>query len=489
MAAFTDVGTVDANTLNIAVAAKLPLAAAALQLLKFSLNDEFLAEVFQQNRGRAFERDLKFPVFVHVMSDAILGNHGSAHRAFQHAREQGILDTTVKAMYDRLATVPVKVSTGLFAAAAARLNEVNPTPIDDSLPASIIADFRPVPLDGKATKYVNGRLKILRGLKGKVSGNKLLVAQDLITGQAIAIEANVDGESSETPLVPGLVAQVRARPADLPNLFTADRNFCDFKVLQLFAKKNDGFLVRMHMKCKFHPDPSVKARTGKDDADRDYREDWGWLGNATNPDRVRVRRITVDRASGGPFILVTSLFDADRHSAFDLLALYRRRWGIETMFQQVVQTFDLRNLIGSTPEATIFQAVFCMLLYNITILIRGYVAEGADIKSSEVSTKMLQMDMVEEMTAWMKLIGPDATPEVLERTTFANAEAFRRHLRRTLKHVFTPRLKKSKTTKRPPKKPPRAMLKGGHCSVDRIRRGVHEEIPISPKTKPVPAKP
>jgi hypothetical protein len=191
--------------------------------------------------------------------------------------------------------------------------------------------------------------------------------------------------------------------------------------------------------------------------------------------------ITVDRPSGEPFTLVTSLQDADRYPAFDLLILYRRRWGIETMFQKVVQTYDLRNLIGGTPEATVFQAVFCLLLYNITLIVRDYVAEGAKRAPETISLHLLHNDIVEELTAWMKVIGPVATLEVLHTTMFAGPEEFRSYLRQKLGSVFTDRLAKAKTTKRPPKKPPRAYLKGGHSSADRILRGVHEEIPIKPR--------
>ena len=54
-------------------------------------------------------------------------------------------------------------------------------------------------------------------------------------------------------------------------------------------------------------------------------------------------------------------------------------------------------------------------------------------------------------------------------------------LQRLLGKVWTDRLAKAKTTKRAPKKPPRAYLKGGHSSADRILRGVHKEIPIKPR--------
>jgi hypothetical protein len=466
---------------DVEVSQRLPLADATLRLLEYVTDDAFLNGVFDRHRGRCFERDLRFPVFVHLIGDALLGHRGSAHQAFRHAQEDGALETSVQAMYNRLASLPSEVSMGFFVEGTARLNEVVLCPANDILPVSL-GDHQPVAMDGKKLKYVAKRLKLLRGLKGNIFGGKLVVVQDMATGQALAVEAELDGEAADNPLVPGAVGRVRALPNSRPRLWVGDRGFCDFKTLHLLSTGVDNFLVRYHAKCKFHVDPTIPVRTGTDDIGREYREEWGWLGKPNNKNRVRVRMITVTRPTGGPLMLVTRLMDADRHPARDLLILYRRRWGIETMFQRVVQTFDLRHLIGATPQATIFQAVFCLLLYNITLTIRDYVAAGADRAPETVSPHLLHGDIVDELTAWMKVIGPDATVDVLKRKTFDGPADFRRYLKQMLGGVWTDRWAKAKTTKRQPKKPPRAYLKGGHSSADRILRGKHKEIPIKPHT-------
>jgi hypothetical protein len=412
------------------------------------------------------------------MADAVLGHHDSARQAFRHAQQEGILKTSVQAVYDRLATIPHDISMNFFVEATARLDAIVLSPAVDILPVSL-GDYRAVAMDGKKLKYVRKRLKLLRDLKGNVYGGKLLVVQDMATGQALVVEAAIDGEKGDNSLVPGAVAKVRALPDSRPRLWVDDRGFCDFKILHKLSEGNDKFLVRLHEKCHFHVDPTIPARTGIDDVGREFREEWGWLGDGAN--RVRVRKITVTRPNNDPLQLVTNLMDADQHPAYDLLILYRRRWGIETMFQRAVQTFDLRHLIGGTAEATIFQAVFCLLLYNITLIILDYVAEGAERPPETVSPHLLHVDIVAELTAWMKLIGPDTTPDVLNCKTFHGPAAFRRYLRQTLGGIWTDLWVKAKTTKRPPKKAPRAYLKGGHSSVDRILRGAHKEIPIKPR--------
>lgn len=461
---------------------RVPLAESALRLLHYATEVEFLNGVFQRHRGRSYESTITFPLFVRLVAEALLGHRGpSAHQTFQHARADESLDATVQAMYGKLRRIPLDLSLALFAECAARVREVASSAVANPLPTSLAA-FWTLGLDGKKLKYVAKTLKPLRGLKGNIFGGKLLVVQDVATQQAVAAQAVADGEAADNPLVPAVVERVRTLPDNRPRLWVGDRAFCDFKNLGLLSADPDHFVVRYQSSCGFHLDQSVPARTGIDDEKRAYREEWGWLGKAGNPLRVRVRKITVTRSGGDPLAIVTSLMDADLYPAIDLLKLYRSRWGIETMFQQVVQTFDLRHLIGATPQATVFQAMLCLLLYNITLVIRDDVAVGAKREPKTVSLYLLFDDLSRELTGCLKVIGLEAMLEVLRETAILGPEDMRRHLEARLGVVWEDRWEKAPTRKRPPKTP-RAYIRGGHSSVDKIQRGAHREIPFKPSKK------
>jgi hypothetical protein len=469
------------STFDLEASRRLPLADATLRLLDFTFDDDFLKGVFDRHRGRSYEDTITFPLFVHLIADALLGHHGSAHQTFQDARQGETLKATVQAAYGKLRRVPLQLSMGLFAETANRLREIAAPVVANPLPASL-AEFRSRAFDGKKVKFLAKRLKALRGLKGNIFGGKLLVVQDMATQQAIAVEAVPDGEAADNPLVPAVVARVRAL-SDGPRLWVGDRAFCDFKLLGLLAADPDQFVIRYNTSCGFHPDASQQIRTGIDDAQRPFQEEWGWLGKPNNPHRIRVRKITVSRDGKDPLILVTSLLDADRYPAIDLLTLYRGRWGIEVMFQRVVQTFDLRALIGCTPQATVFQAVLCLLLYNSTLIIRDHVAVGAKQEPKSVSLDLLFDDVVRDLTAWNGVIGVDASLDLLRATRICSAEELRSYLADKLATVWKKRWKKSPPRKRPPKAAPRAYICGGHTSVHKILRGEHHEIPFEPPTK------
>ena len=280
------------------------------------------------------------------------------------------------------------------------------------------------------------------------------------------------------------MAQVRARPDGRPRLWFGDAAFCDFKLLGLLSADGDHFVVRFNTSCGFHPDPTVPARTGTDDEGRPYGEEWGWLGKPGHPHRIRVRKIAVTVAAGPPLILVTSLLDADRYPAVALLTAYRSRWGLEVMFQQVVQTFDLRHLIGGTPKATVFQGMLCLWLYNLTLILRDYVAVGAKREPKAVSLNRLFDEVVRDLTGWMEVIGSGATLPLLRATQPVGGTELRDYLEGILGTIWTNLWEKAPTRKRPPRPSPRAYICGGHSSVEKIINGEHKEIPLGPGNPP-----
>jgi IS4 transposase len=74
------------------------------------------------------------------------------------------------------------------------------------------------------------------------------------------------------------------------------------------------------------------------------------------------------------------------------LELYRHRWGIERVFQQITEVYHLRTLIASTPQGTIFQCAFCLLLYNLVVVQRSYVAQAQQRERESISLENLFYD-------------------------------------------------------------------------------------------------
>lgn len=441
---------------------RLPLADALLRLGQFVLSDDYLDEIFEQHSGRSYEKVITFREFVSLIGNALLVNNGSGHQAFQRAIEDEKLTTSMQAAYGKLRRVPVSLSTGFLVMTTQRLRAVFPDNVPSHLP-KCLKNFEVLNIDGKKLKHLPHRLLPTRKLKGALFGGKLLVAHCQRTGLTRAMAAELDGETSDAPLVPSLLEQLRDTGTQ-PRLYVEDRAFCDL-VQPNLLRDDEYFLIRYHPKVSFHCDDQQRVRRGRDADGRQYQEEWGWLGKADDPRRVRVRRITVFRPGQESIIVVTNLLDATKFPAAELLEVYRHRWDIEQLFQRTTEVYNLRELISSTPQATIFQAAYCFLLSNLIVTLRAYAAQSQDMDPRDVSSYQVQYDLRQELIAWTKLLDEAATETVLGPKL--PPSHLRRHLQRRISQAWSDRWHKTPSTRHKPVEK-KTYIPGGHTSVQRL---------------------
>ncbi len=454
--------------------ARLPLAEAVLLLWGHVTDPDCLQAIFDTYRGPSYQKELSFATIVHLIADALLEHQGSGHRAMQRGLENSTLNASIRAAYGKLGRIPISLSNGLLLAGTKRLGQVLPA-VRPLAPESLRGFVR-LAIDGKKIKHVMNRLKVTRGVKGSVLGGKTAVALDIDTGLAVAMNADPDGEVSDAPLMPELLRQVRDSVVGT-RLFVLDRQFCDLVQPEQLTAEGDHFLIRYNAKVSFHPDAGTPARAGRDERGRGFTERWGWLGAATQKRRRYVRLISLSRPGEEDVILITDLLDADTYPAVDLLATYLARWGIEAAFRKITEVFHLRDLISSSPEGTIFQFAFCVLLYNMTEVLRGYVSQAASVPVTEVSMENLFDDVHRQMVAWTELVGPEVTAEQFEAAP--SAEGVRGRLKELLAGQWKTRWKKAAAKKvQPP--PERVGSPGGHTSVQRLRIQAKQQGKITP---------
>ena len=136
------------------------------------------------------------------------------------------------------------------------------------------------------------------------------------------------------------------------------------------------------------------------------------------------------------------------------------------MFQKIVEVFHLEHLIGSTPEATIFQAAFCLVLYNLLQVLRAFVAAGQEgLVAEAVSMEKLFEDVQAELTALVVLFpaatlagwyaGECSRAAVVDRLERVLGGAWKERYRKAINKKERPKLKKAKGS-------------GAHTSVQKI---------------------
>jgi hypothetical protein len=385
------------------------LAEAVLTLWRWAAAADSVDRIFDDHRGRCYQKILAFSTVVGLVRDALLEYDGSGKQSFEAAQDRGELEASIRATYGKLGRTPIPVSSAFLAGCTAKLGDVYPrdpmarTPLPRSLD-----DYEVLVFDGKAIKRVAKRLKPLRDAAGGLLGGRALVALDLRSGLAVAMRAHPDGDANEVRFVGDLVPEVR-RLVAAKRLWVADSAFCDLTQPARFAEQGDAFLIRYHPKVPFYADPARPAREGQDGQGRRYVEEWGHLGSPRNRKRLYVRRVTLDRPGEKEVAVVTNLLDADAVPAVDLLTAYLNRWGIERMFQQVTEVFGLEHLIGTEPEGVIFQFAMCLLLYNLIQVARGVIAVEAEVPREAISGEKLFQDVERQMIAWSEAVRPEET--------------------------------------------------------------------------------
>jgi hypothetical protein len=445
-----------------------PLAACVLEMSDHVFDDAMLDRIYGEHRGRCYEDVLTFPTLLRLMRDALVRHGGSAHKLFVELERRQSNPIDESNFYRKLANTPAQqVSRALLRECSTRLAELMPPADVCPLPACFDG-YQVIACDGKKIKRAAKRLKPTRGYSGKLLGAKALVAMDVRTGLAIAVSDSLDGEANDVPLAPALLEQVR-QVIEPPILSVWDRQFGDAGTLRLLGRRaGDAFVVRLRRGLKFTAAESSRQQH-VDEQGRRIIDEVGVLGTGKQA-LPGVRRVTLARVGDDEedVQLVTNLTDQEQFAAGDLLDLYRRRWGIESVFQQVTETFALDHLIGCAPQAILLQFALCLLMYNLVQVIKAYVAEDGRVLAGVVSTYYLFDDVRQELLAWAYHAADGTWP----RTRRRDADQMRARLRELLEGSWDPVAYTKASDKRPRKKKPKPIrISGGHTSVQRLLEG------------------
>src|SRR5262245_45971150 len=225
------------------VLARLPLAESFYALWSYLAPTAVLDALFEHHRGRCYHDQLAFAELVGVLAAAVTRYHGSGRRAITQALQRQELPTQARAVYGKLARLPLPLAEAFLAGLTARLRPLFPAGLYRTERPESLARLAVIVVDGKKIKKVAKRLLATRGQPGKLYGGKLLAAYLPAEGLAVALAADPDGEANDIRLVPRLLPLARAAVAGV-RLWVADRQFSDLDQPGRFAEGGDHFLIR-----------------------------------------------------------------------------------------------------------------------------------------------------------------------------------------------------------------------------------------------------
>ena len=172
-------------------------------------------------------------------------------------------------------------------------------------------------------------------------------------------------------------------------------------------------LIRYCSNTAFVADPTRAARESRDAREkRQLIQKWGGWARPRATGRP-LRRITLHLADGKQLGVITDLLDETAFPAEDMLATYHKRWGIETVFHQITDVFSLRHLIGSSPQAVLFQFSLCLLMYNTLQVLRAHLADHQKCEAKKISNEKLFYDVERQMVSLSEVVEVDTLLDLL----------------------------------------------------------------------------
>lgn len=438
-----------------------PICVMARGVLERLLNPHTIDALFENTAETQYTQNLLFSDLVRVMSDVVLKSQPSVHAAYQS--QQDSLNVSLTAFYNKLNRVELNVSAELVRDSARQA-----APVINALKARFqpwVRGYRCKILDGNHLSATEHRLKELRTIQEAPLPGKSLVVLDQEWMLITDVFLTEDGHAQERTLLDDVLATVERN-----DLWIGDRNFCTCRFLCGIAKRLGFFVIRQHGTLK---GTLVGKRKFKGHTETgDVYEQWMRITDPDTNTQRRIRRITVK--------LKTATRDGDRElhlltnvpsriSANRLADVYRKRWTIETAFQEITETLSCElNTLGY-PPAALFAFCLALLAYNAVSLLKASLraVHGEETVTKKISAYYLALEIKQTYDGMMIAIPAphwhifrDMTPTEVARCLKKIAAKMK--LSRYQKHPRGPK-------KKPPKR--KVYENGRHISTARVLEG------------------
>jgi hypothetical protein len=438
-----------------------PVCVLARGILERLMDPARIDELFKKTAEAGYTRTLHFSTLVQLMSDVVLGVHPSVNAAFQVLDDEGKIPVSLTAVYNKLDRVEPGVSAVLVKNSAELA-----APVIDELKGTLepwLPGYRCRIIDGNHFAATEHRIKELRTTWAAPLPGKILVVLDQERMLAENVIPTEDGHAQERSLFDAVLPSVK-----LQDLWIADRNFCTLGFLFGIRRRGGFFLIRQHASVKGKL-VGRKRKIGRCETGTVYEQTIR-LPDPETGEAANVRRITIKlkepTRDGDLELHLLSNVPAEDADAIVLANLYRKRWTIETAFQQITETLQCEISTLGYPKAALFAFCLALQAFNAVSVLKASLraVHGEETVQEEVSGYYLSLEIRGTYDGMMIAIPEEHW--ALFRTL--SVKQFAKLLRQIAEHVSLARYKKHP---RGPKKPPpkkTTYKNGGHVSTYKL---------------------
>ena len=409
-------------------------------IIEHQFHPERLERIFEENALTQYTRTLPFATVAEVMGEVVFNMSPSVNAALKDRGET--LPVSVSAFYQKLNGIEPDVSAVLVRDSAAQL-----APVIRKLGARtpLLRGYNIRILDGNHFAATEHRLLETRRETAAPLPGQALVVLDPDVRLAVEVIPCEDGHAQERSLLDQLLPSVR-----LKDLWIADRNFCTLGFLFGIAKRKGRFLIRHHANMPLQMTGRRKL-IGQTDTGKVFEQP-AVITDPVTGRTMTIRCITVcldvaTRDGERELRLLTNL-SKTAANALKVAELYRKRWSVETMFQEMTEnlTCEIRTL--GYPRAAVFAFCLALMAWNGMSVIYAALrnVHGEETVEQNLSNYYVALEIAEVYNGMMIAI-PAAEREIFQNLTTAKMASVLKQLAAKVE------LKKFQKSKRGPKRP------------------------------------
>jgi IS4 transposase len=443
---------------------KRPMCVMARGILERMFDPEHLNRLFAQTAEVGYTKKLHFATMVTLMGEVVLGVRPSVRAAYLALEASDDL-VSLNALYQKLDRVEPVVSAALVRESAQQV-----APAIDWLQATLppwLPGYRCKILDGNHLSGTDHRIEELRTIWDAALPGKALVVLDQEHMVAEEVFLTEDGHAQERSLLPQVLQSIREK-----DLWIADRNFCTLGFLFGIARRMGYFVIRQHgaMKGKLAGKPRKKRRS---DTGLVYEQAIVLTDPETGAEK-KFRRITVvldqHTRDGDAEIHILTNLPGKTVSAQKVAELYRRRWTIETAFQEITQTLECEIQTLGYPKAALFAFCLALVIYNAVGLLKASLraVHGVEAVAEKLSGYYVALEISGAYDGMMIAI-PEENWVIFRTTSVAKFVAI---LKEIASHVDLMRYRKCPRGPKKEKPQKKRYTHGGHASTYKLLHGI-----------------
>ena len=374
-----------------------------------ALSPRIIDQLFEDVAERQYTRDLLFSSIVELMSLVVCRIQPSINAAYQ--KNAVPIAVSLQALYRKLNRIEIATASALVRKSDERLAPVI-TAMGGGL-TPLLPGYRTKILDGNHLPGTEHRILELRTMRAGALPGHALVVFDPERMLAIDVILCEDGHAQERSLLGQVLETVKEK-----DLWIADRNFCTTDFLFGIAGRGGSFIIRQHATTLYYTLVGKRKARGRTETGAVFEQTL----RATNEagEVLFLRRVSVvldqpTRDGDTEIHLWTNLPAKDAHAEV-IANLYRRRWTIETAFQELEATLDGEIDTLGYPKAALFAFCVALVSYNVLSTVKAAlrVAHGAEEITEEFSGFYLADEVRMSYRGMMRAIPKDEWVEFQE---------------------------------------------------------------------------